>query len=835
MASPDVLKIRLSADGIQDVVNAMKKVQTETQKTAKAGLDAGAALGSLGTIFAAQRLAAFASSALDAAEALYKMSQKTGVSVEQLSVLTFQATQAAIPQEALEKGMIKLAKSFVSLESGGSTAVEAFKKIGLSAADLKGLSLDQVMLKLANAQAKYADGAGKAATMTELMGKSGANMIPLLNEMAGGGFEAATEHLQKLGLVISGDMARGAEDFNDSLERMEMAAQGAAIQITQGILPSMTKSISALTEALAGMPAGIKAFSGSFIAIGTAATAAAVGVRMLYGAIAGLGPIGLAFVAVSALVSGVMALQAAEDAAHAAQLKSNAEEYQRVKTGKELVDAYQKEAAALEKTGISAKSRKEHEDKLKGIKTELVKLSPDYKTALDRETGSLTDQAAALKKVNDQHRELQENQRKQIQSEIADIEQRMKPLQAGIEKNKSLPAQFQPTSNGPFLGEINRLQALIDSKKIMLASLSEPVKAADDGEKKKPDIHGGKDPAEKDAMRKAQAAEAVADAKRQHELEKQNLEDIAALTEDAYKDGLIGLDDYLASRKSLIQMGSDAEIEMLQRQIAAEKASRDRAAKPEERLAATTKIADLENQIVLKRSEATSKLAAIDRKGAEDREKAAHEAIKLEAELEEAKGQTGEAALRAIRDEWEERRKHGGDTETMDELERQALLKKRVEIEQSKGQSAQAGLGNSLDSIDMQEQAGTLGPNDAITQRIAAYREYLGVIQEAALAQQALAVESGNPVLIAEADALIIKVGGLKTNLGELENQWAGVQKAGADALAGGMLTALTDISNGTRSVGDSFRDLGLSIAQSIQQAILKMILSRWSYGTSQK
>ena len=835
MGSSDVLKVRLTAEGIQDVVNSLKKIQTETQKTAKAGKDAGDALGALGTIFAAQQLAAFAAKALDAADALYKMSQKIGVPVEQLSVLSWQAQQADLSSESLEKGMIKLSKSLVALESGSAPTVEAFKRIGLAASDLKGISLDQVLLKIANAQAKYADGAGKAATMTELMGKSGANFIPLLNDMAGGGYDKATAQLKELGLVISTDMAKGAQDFNDSMKRMEMAAQGAAIQITQGMLPGMTKSITALTAALAGMPLGIKAFTGSFMAIGTAATAAAMGVRTLYGAIAGLGPIGLAVIALSALIAGVMAWNAAQEAAHAEQIKANADEYQRVKTGKELVDAYQKEAAALEKGGMSAKSVQEHKQKLKTITDELIKLSPAYKDALDSTTGSLRDQAEAVGAVNAAQKENLRIQLEQLKSKMADEEMQIR-LNAAKQAQESYTARQQ---QAPISGEVPK-EAETDITKANMAAMEDAITKsrakyqaqidalsgtapAGSSEAKKPEI-AVSDKTTADAMRKARAAEALAAAKREYEIQKQELDDTASINEDAYKNGLISLEGYLGIRARLIQQGAQAEVDMLNKQLAAEEASRDKATKPEERLAAETKIADLKNQILLKENEGASKLAANYRKGDEEREKAAREAIKLEAELEDAKGQTGDAAIRAIQAEYAERKKTGN-VEIQDELEKQAILKKKVDIQQGIGNNAQANLGNRLTEIDQNEQAGTIGAPDATQQRIAAYKEYIGVINDAALAQKALADESGNPVLIQEADALIIKVHALKDSLAEVENEWAGVIKAGAGAAANGMVSALMEITNRTKSVSDAFRDMGTSICQAIEEAILKMMI----------
>ena len=61
------------------------------------------------------------------------------------------------------------------------------------------------------------DGAGKTALAIKLFGKSGADLIPLLNQ-GRAGIKELTDEAAKLGIVISTETAAKAEQFNDTLK-----------------------------------------------------------------------------------------------------------------------------------------------------------------------------------------------------------------------------------------------------------------------------------------------------------------------------------------------------------------------------------------------------------------------------------------------------------------------------------------------------------------------------------------------------------------------------------------------------------------------------------------
>lgn len=202
---------------------------------AKIGAAAGAAAAA-----AAVGFVVMTKSAIDTAASLNDLSQATGVSVESLSQLQYVAKLSGTDFDTLTASMQKLAKTAVDAARGSDGAVNAFKAIGVSATNADGSikSTDQLLADIADSFANFEDGAGKAAVAQEIFGKSGAQLIPLLNK-GRDGIDALRQEADKLGLTISGNTADAASEFNDNLERLKSATTGVATQVASDVVPAL--------------------------------------------------------------------------------------------------------------------------------------------------------------------------------------------------------------------------------------------------------------------------------------------------------------------------------------------------------------------------------------------------------------------------------------------------------------------------------------------------------------------------------------------------------------------------------------------------------------------
>lgn len=185
--------------------------------------------------------------AIDVADNIGKMSQRVGVSVEALSELSYAGKLADVSTEQLGEGLKKLGVNLQAAAGGSKEYREAFSRVGIVTADLANLRADEALARIADAFSKAADGSGKTALAVQLFGKSGSDLIPLLNQGAAG-LKNAADEARRLGLVISTDSARAAETFNDNLTRLKESSSSFGIALSNEVLPSLTEFTNELLD-----------------------------------------------------------------------------------------------------------------------------------------------------------------------------------------------------------------------------------------------------------------------------------------------------------------------------------------------------------------------------------------------------------------------------------------------------------------------------------------------------------------------------------------------------------------------------------------------------------
>lgn len=187
--------------------------------------------------------------AIDAADNLRDMSQKTGIAVETLNGLGFAAGQAGGSLESMVAASGKLNKAIAEAKGGTGEASEAFKALGISVTDASGnlKKADVVMAEVADQFAKYQDGPQKAALALRLFGKAGSDMIPLLND----GGDAMRENIEyaKRYSGATTELSDMADNFNDTLGKLTIQQRGFINQLSAELLPVMQSVANAFLNA----------------------------------------------------------------------------------------------------------------------------------------------------------------------------------------------------------------------------------------------------------------------------------------------------------------------------------------------------------------------------------------------------------------------------------------------------------------------------------------------------------------------------------------------------------------------------------------------------------
>lgn len=222
---------------VTDTKRAEKALGDFQRQAKQIGVGIGAAMAT-----AALAVVAVTKRSIDLADDMSKLAQKTGTTTEDISALAHAANLAGISQEDLGTGLAKLAKKMSDAAGGSKEAAAFFNTLGISVKGSDGAlkSTDKVLGEIANKFSGFADGAGKTALAMEGLGKSGASWIPLLN----GGSKAIEEmrrEAEALGLVISTETGRNAEEFNDNLTRLGSAVTGVGNRIATALLPSLVE------------------------------------------------------------------------------------------------------------------------------------------------------------------------------------------------------------------------------------------------------------------------------------------------------------------------------------------------------------------------------------------------------------------------------------------------------------------------------------------------------------------------------------------------------------------------------------------------------------------
>lgn len=240
--------------GAKDAVQGLQQVDKAGQEISKGLGGIGSILGSvtggivaLGAGISAAGVVAFAKSSIDAADNMRDLSQKTGVSVENLSRFQQAAEMAGTDVEGVGRSLLKLGRNMVeAAETGKGPAAEAMNYLGISATDAAGKlkSTDQVMLEIADRFQQMPDGARKSQLAIDLLGKSGANIVPMLN----GGRQA----IESLTATMSSDFANKADEYNDSLAATKAVFGQIGMEIANQLLPYLSSAVDWLFKVGAG-------------------------------------------------------------------------------------------------------------------------------------------------------------------------------------------------------------------------------------------------------------------------------------------------------------------------------------------------------------------------------------------------------------------------------------------------------------------------------------------------------------------------------------------------------------------------------------------------------
>lgn len=198
-------------------------------------------------------LFALATSTANAGDIAAKTAQRAGVGITTWQEYAHAASLCGASNETLEKSFRKLTQNAFKAAEGGKEQVKWWKRAGINIKTTNGQikNSDQLFMELAD-KVKALNEAGQQGKAIELAKalfgeEDGAKLIPMLS--AGSkGMKEMREEAHKLGLVLDAESGKQAEEFNDSLTRVQGGLRGLGFIIGKEVLPFATELIKNFTN-----------------------------------------------------------------------------------------------------------------------------------------------------------------------------------------------------------------------------------------------------------------------------------------------------------------------------------------------------------------------------------------------------------------------------------------------------------------------------------------------------------------------------------------------------------------------------------------------------------
>jgi len=203
---------------------AFRKINNRTSKLKKSfGGLAGAAVSLAGVA----GLGALTSKILTLGDRIGKVAIQTGVAAEDLQKFQFAAEQSGVSTEGMNKALQKLNKQVGEAVLKGGPAKEALDQLGISAITSSGQvkSTETIFRDIAGAFGDVESDAIRAKIASDLFGRAGVELIPLLNAGADG-VDKFGKQLESVGGVINDESIQSIQNLNDKINLLSKSFTG---------------------------------------------------------------------------------------------------------------------------------------------------------------------------------------------------------------------------------------------------------------------------------------------------------------------------------------------------------------------------------------------------------------------------------------------------------------------------------------------------------------------------------------------------------------------------------------------------------------------------------
>jgi hypothetical protein len=169
-----------------------------------------------------------------------KQAKGLGIASDQFMGLSAAAAKAGVEGEQFTGMLAKLGKKTTDAAAGNKQAADMFARLGLNAAELSKLPLDQQLLKVSTALAALPPGGQQAAAAMGIFEEAGAKLLPVLAQ-GGAKLQEFIDKQRKMGTALDPKQMEKVLAAKDALPKAEAAFKGLWNRVVVSMAPMITK------------------------------------------------------------------------------------------------------------------------------------------------------------------------------------------------------------------------------------------------------------------------------------------------------------------------------------------------------------------------------------------------------------------------------------------------------------------------------------------------------------------------------------------------------------------------------------------------------------------
>jgi hypothetical protein len=173
------------------------------------------------------------------------MAQQTGMSTDAVQEWNYVGRTVHVTSEQMNQGIERLSRTLLLAQQGSTLAASALKSVGIEEKEIKNITLEETLNKIADAFHSHANGAEKEAIAMQLMRGAGAELIPVFNK-GSEGIDQLRQKAHELGVVLNEEDVQAASALHSQI--LDMTEQTHALGMKLGA--ELTPALSAIATAI---------------------------------------------------------------------------------------------------------------------------------------------------------------------------------------------------------------------------------------------------------------------------------------------------------------------------------------------------------------------------------------------------------------------------------------------------------------------------------------------------------------------------------------------------------------------------------------------------------